>query len=135
MDTLSLKELVKLILTRSFTDSNFMMTFLFHTFLLPACFCFAFILLLRNHSKKRYSVGSTVKAGASILLIFFLSLIFFISYSFGLNAKIRHELPEKDLNKDITLLNVLYPFLYNYTSYSSDKLFNPEIFYILNLIR
>ena len=38
----------------------------------------------------------------------------------------RQELPEKDFNKDKTLLNVLYPFLYNYTSYSSDKLFNPE---------
>lgn len=59
------------------------------------------------------------------MLISFLSLNFFISYSFRLNAKIRHELPEKDLNKDITLLNVLYPFLYLY-SYSSDKLFNPE---------
>lgn len=88
-------------------------------------FCFL-ILLLRNHSKKRYSVANTVKMGASILLISFLSLTFFISYSFGLNAKMRHELPEKDLNKDKTLLNVLYPFLYNYTSYSSDKLFNPE---------
>lgn len=38
----------------------------------------------------------------------------------------RKELPEKDFNKDKTLLNVLNPFLYNYTSYSSDKLFNPE---------
>jgi hypothetical protein len=88
-------------------------------------FCFL-VLLLRNHSKKRYSVANTVKIGASILLISFLSLTFFISYSFGLNAKMRHELPEKDFNKDKTLLNVLYPFLYNYTSYSSDKLFNPE---------
>ncbi len=35
-------------------------------------------------------------------------------------------MPEKDLNKDKTLLNVLQPFLYNYTSYSSEKLFNPE---------
>ncbi|MFZ4930300.1 hypothetical protein [Chryseobacterium sp. Mn2064] len=38
----------------------------------------------------------------------------------------RTLLPEKDLNKDKTLLNVLQPFLYNYTSYSSEKLFNPE---------
>jgi hypothetical protein len=56
----------------------------------------------------------------------FFSLTFFISYSFGFNAKLRTELPEKDLNKDKTLLNVLQPFLYNYTSYSSEKLFNPE---------
>ncbi|WP_228451709.1 hypothetical protein [Chryseobacterium sp. SN22] len=38
----------------------------------------------------------------------------------------RQELPEKNFNKDKTLLNVLNPFLYTYTSYSSDKLFNPE---------
>jgi len=88
-------------------------------------FCFL-VLLLRNHSKNKYSVNNTVKIGASLLLISFLSLTFFISYSFGLNAKMRNELPEKDLNKDKTMLNVLYPFLYNYTSYSSDKLFNPE---------
>lgn len=87
--------------------------------------CFL-ILLLRNHSKKKYSAANIVKIGASLLLISFLSLTFFISYSFGLNAKMRNELPEKDFNKDKTLLNVLYPFLYNYTSYSSDKLFNPE---------
>lgn len=55
-----------------------------------------------------------------------MSLTFFISYSFGFNAKLRTELPEKNLNKDKTLLNVLQPFLYNYTSYSSEKLFNPE---------
>lgn len=88
-------------------------------------FCF-FVLLLRNHSKNKYSFANILKIGASLLLISFLSLTFFISYSFGLNAKMRQELPEKDFNKDKTLLNVLYPFLYNYTSYSSDKLFNPE---------
>ncbi|WP_346986021.1 hypothetical protein [Chryseobacterium sp. POE27] len=74
----------------------------------------------------KYGFSNMVKIGASLLLISFLSLTFFISYSFGLNAKMRQELPEKDFNKDKTLLNVLYPFLYNYTSYSSDKLFNPE---------
>ncbi|WP_312901310.1 hypothetical protein [Chryseobacterium taichungense] len=88
-------------------------------------FCFL-VLLLRNHSKKKYSVINIVKIGTSLLLISFLSLTFFISYSFGLNAKMRQELPEKDFNKDKTFLNVLYPFLYNYTSYSSGKLFNPE---------
>lgn len=98
--------------------SHFFITCLF-------LFCFL-VLLLRNHSKKKYSVTNTVKIGASLLIISFLSLTFFISYSFGLNAKMRQELPEKDFNKDKTLLNVLYPFLYNYTSYSSEKLFNPE---------
>ncbi len=88
-------------------------------------FCFL-VFLLRNHSKKKYGMAGTMKIGASLLLISFLSLTFFISYSFGLNAKMRTELPEKDFNKDKTLLNVLNPFLYNYTSYSSDKLFNPE---------
>jgi hypothetical protein len=88
-------------------------------------FCFL-VLLLRNHSKKKYNIADKVKIGASVLLVSLLSLTFFISYSFGLNAKMRTELPEKDFNKDKTLLNVLNPFLYNYTSYSSDKLFNPE---------
>lgn len=88
-------------------------------------FCFL-VLLLRNHSKKGYNIANKVKIGASVLLISFLSLTFFISYSFGLNAKMRQELPEKDFNRDKTLLNVLNPFLYNYTSYSSEKLFNPE---------
>lgn len=59
-------------------------------------------------------------------MVSFSSLTFFISYSFGFNAKLRTELPEKELNKDKTLLNVLHPFLYNYTSYSSEKLFNPK---------
>lgn len=88
-------------------------------------FCFL-VLLLINHSRKKYGVSGMVKIAASLMLISFLSLTFFISYSFGLNAAMRHELPEKELNKDKTLLNVLNPFLYNYTSYSSDKLFNPE---------
>ncbi|MDQ1161328.1 hypothetical protein QE422_001696 [Chryseobacterium sp. SORGH_AS 447] len=88
-------------------------------------FCFL-VLLLRNHSKIGYNMVNKVKIGASVLFISFLSLTFFISYSFGLNAKMRQELPEKDFNKDKTLLNVLNPFLYNYTSYSSEKLFNPE---------
>lgn len=96
-------------------------------FFITGLFLFCFLaLLLRNHSKKKYSFANILKIGACLLLISFLSLTFFISYSFGLNAKMRQELPEKDFNKDKTLLNILYPFLYNYTSYSSDKLFNPE---------
>lgn len=59
-------------------------------------------------------------------MISLFSLTFFISYSLGGNAKIRTELPEKAFNEDKTLLNVLQPFLYSYTSYSSEKLFNPE---------
>lgn len=84
------------------------------------------IFLLRNHSKQGYSAFRLVKIGGLLLLLSVLSLSFFISYSFGLSAKLKTELPETDFNKDKTLLNVLNPFLYNYTSYSSEKLFNPE---------
>ncbi len=97
-----------------------------HVFI-SGLFLFLFlVILLRNHSKRAYNVSNISKIGVSLLLISFLSLTFFISYSLGLNVKMRQELPEKDFNKDKTLLNVLNPFLYNYTSYSSDKLFNPE---------
>ncbi|UKB80394.1 hypothetical protein [Chryseobacterium sp. MEBOG07] len=96
-------------------------------FFISGLFLFVFvIILLRNHSKKRDGLSKILKIGIILLLVSFFSLTFFISYSFGLNAKLRTELPEKDLNKDKTLLNVLQPFLYNYTSYSSEKLFNPE---------
>lgn len=84
------------------------------------------IFLLRNHTRQAYSTLNLVKIGGVILLISFLSFSFFISYSFGLNAKLKTELPETDFNTDKALLNVLNPFLYNYTSYSSEKLFNPE---------
>ena len=83
------------------------------------------IFLLKNHSKHNYSFANLLKIGGVLLLISFLSFSFFVSYSFGLNAKLRSELSEAKFNKDKTLLNVLNPFLYNYTSYSSDKLFNP----------
>ncbi|MES2487427.1 MAG: hypothetical protein V4581_15955 [Bacteroidota bacterium] len=56
----------------------------------------------------------------------FLTFTFFISYSFGLNVKLKTELSETKFNQDKTLLNVLNPFLYGHTSYSSEKLFNPE---------
>lgn len=96
-------------------------------FFISGLFLFFFvILLLRNHSKERKELSEILKIGMILLLVSFSSLTFFISYSLGLNAKLRTELPEKDLNKDKTLLNVLQPFLYNYTSYSSEKLFNPE---------
>ncbi len=97
-----------------------------HVFI-SGLFLFLFlVILLRNHAKKAYNVSNISKIGVSLLVVSFLSLTFFISYSLGLNVKMRKELPEKDFNKDKTLLNVLNPFLYNYTSYSSDKLFNPE---------
>ncbi|AZA80678.1 hypothetical protein C1637_12390 [Chryseobacterium lactis] len=96
-------------------------------FFVSGLFLFFFVIfLLRNHSKKRYELSKTLGIGIILLLVSFFSLTFFISYSFGLNAKLRTELPEKNLNKDKTLLNVLQPFLYNYTSYSSEKLFNPK---------
>ncbi|QGK77195.1 hypothetical protein GIY83_04225 [Flavobacterium sp. SLB02] len=86
---------------------------------------FFLIFLLKNHSKQNYSFTNLLKIGALLLLISFFSFSFFVSYSFGMNAKMRTELSEYKLNKDKTLLNVLRPFLYNYTSYSSEKLFNP----------
>lgn len=97
-----------------------------HVFVSGLFLFFFVIFLLRNHSRKRYELSKKLGIGIVLLLISFLSLTFFISYSFGFNAKLRTELPEKDLNKDKTLLNVLQPFLYNYTSYSSEKLFNPK---------
>ncbi|MEJ5104503.1 hypothetical protein [Chryseobacterium sp. MYb328] len=97
-----------------------------HVFISGLFLFFFIIFLLRNHSKKRNTLSQKLGIGIILLLVSFSSLTFFISYSLGLNAKLRTELPEKDLNKDKTLLNVLQPFLYNYTSYSSEKLFNPE---------
>lgn len=97
-----------------------------HVFVTGLFLFFFVIFLLRNHSKKKYKLSQKLGIGIILLLVSFFSLTFFISYSFGFNAKLRTELPEKDLNKDKTLLNVLQPFLYNYTSYSSENLFNPE---------
>ncbi|MBP2616798.1 hypothetical protein [Chryseobacterium jejuense] len=97
-----------------------------HVFVTGLFLFFFVIFLLRNHSKKRNGLSKNLGIGIVLLLISFFSLTFFISYSFGFNAKLRTELPEKDLNKDKMLLNVLQPFLYNYTSYSSEKLFNPK---------
>lgn len=97
-----------------------------HFFVSGLFLLFFTIFFLRNHSKKRNGLSQKLGIGIILLLVSFLSLTFFISYSFGLNAKLRTELPEKALNKDKELLNILQPFLYNYTSYSSEKLFNPE---------
>eukprot|EP01012_Entosiphon_sulcatum_P024419 TRINITY_DN29589_c0_g1_i1.p1 TRINITY_DN29589_c0_g1~~TRINITY_DN29589_c0_g1_i1.p1 ORF type:complete len:280 (-),score=9.96 TRINITY_DN29589_c0_g1_i1:162-1001(-) len=82
------------------------------------------ILLIRNHSRQQYTAKNLIKIGAILLPIVFLSLTFFMSYSFGMNAKLRQELPEKNFNADKTLLNVLNPFLYPYGSYNSETLFN-----------
>ncbi|WP_347216046.1 hypothetical protein [Chryseobacterium sp.] len=97
-----------------------------HVFISGLFLFFFIIFLLRNHSKKRNTLSQKLGIGIILLLVSFSSLTFFISYSFGFNAKLRTLLPKKDLNKDKELLNVLQPFLYNYTSYSSEKLFNPE---------
>ncbi|SDJ59807.1 hypothetical protein [Chryseobacterium jejuense] len=97
-----------------------------HVFVSGLFLFFFVIFLLRNHSKKRNGLSKNLGIGLILLLVSFLSLTFFISYSFGFNAKLRTVLPEKDFNKDKTFLNVLQPFLYNYTSYSSTSLFNPE---------
>ncbi|MFH6988857.1 hypothetical protein ACHRVW_14035 [Flavobacterium collinsii] len=95
-------------------------------FFISGLFLFFFLIfLVKKHSRKDYAFANLLKIGFLLLLICFLSFSFFISYSFGLNAKLRSELSEHKFNKDKTLLNVLNPFLYNYTSYSSEKLFNP----------
>lgn len=97
-----------------------------HVFISGLFLFFFVIFLLRNHSGKSNKLSQKLGMGVLLLLVSFLSLTFFISYSLGLNTKLRTELSEKDLNKDKKLLNVLQPFLYNYTSYSSESLFNPE---------
>ncbi|MCS4303398.1 hypothetical protein [Chryseobacterium sp. BIGb0232] len=97
-----------------------------HVFVTGLFLFFFVIFLFINHPKKSNSISQKLRMGGILLLVSFLSLTFFISYSFGFNAKLRTVLPEKDLNKDKTLLNVLQPFLYNYTSYSSENLFNPK---------
>ncbi|WP_369013925.1 hypothetical protein [Flavobacterium anhuiense] len=84
------------------------------------------IFLIRNHSRENYKGGNLFKVAICLLLISFLTFSFFISYSFGMNAKLKTELSENDFNNDKKLLNVLNPFLYGYTSYSSEKLFNYE---------
>lgn len=95
-------------------------------FFVSGLFLFFFLIfLVRNHAREQYSFAVLFKIGSLLLLVSFLSFSFFISYSFGLNAKLKTELSETNFNKDKTLLNVLNPFLYNYTSYSSEKLFNP----------
>jgi len=96
-------------------------------FFVSGLFLFFFLIfLLKNHSRQRYSVVKLMQVGAFLLLLSFVTFTFFISFSFGQNAKLRTELPEKKYNEDKELLNVLYPFLYPYTSYSSEKLFNYE---------
>jgi hypothetical protein len=81
------------------------------------------ILLIRNHSRQKYNFLNLFKIGIILFPIGFLSLTFFISYSFGMNAKLKQELPEKKFNADKTLLNVLNPFLYPGSSYNSENLF------------
>lgn len=96
-----------------------------HFFISGLFSLFFLIFLLKNHTKQNYSFANLLKIGGLLLLMSFFCFSFFVSYSFGLNAKLKSELSETKFNKDKTLLNVLNPFLYNYTSYSSEKLFNP----------
>ncbi len=96
-------------------------------FFVSGLFLFFFLIfLIRNHARENYKGGNLIKVGVCLLFISFLTFSFFISYSFGMNAKLKSELSENDFNKDKKLLNVLNPFLYGYTSYSSEKLFNYE---------
>lgn len=97
--------------------SHFFITGLFLLILL--------ILLLKNHTKQKYSWSNLIKIGSVFLLISFLSFSFFISYSFGMYAQLRSELSQDRFNKDKSLLNVLNPFLYDSESYASDQLFDP----------
>jgi hypothetical protein len=97
-----------------------------HFFVSGLFLLFFLIFLIKNHSKENYKVGNLLKIAGCLLVVSFLTFSFFISYSFGMNAKLKTELSENDLNKDKKLLNVLNPFLYGFTSYSSEKLFNYE---------
>lgn len=95
-------------------------------FFISGLFLFFFLIfLLRNHFKQKHAAATLFKISFLLLLISFFSFTFFVSFSFGQNAKLRSELSETEFRKDKQLLNVLRPFLYNYTSYSSEKLFNP----------
>ncbi|KOP35778.1 hypothetical protein DBB36_12635 [Flavobacterium sp. WLB] len=97
-----------------------------HFFISGLFLLFFLIFLLKNHARQHYSFGKILKIGFFLLLISFVSLTFFISFSFGQNVKLKGELSEKSYNKDKELLNVLNPFLYNSSSYYSEKLFNYE---------
>jgi len=95
-----------------------------HFFVSNLFLLFFLIILIRNHARQQHKGKDLLKISLLLLLVSALSFSFFISYSFGMNAKLRTELPEHDFNNDKTLLNTLNPFLYKYTSYSSEKLFN-----------
>ena len=97
-----------------------------HFFVSGLFLLFFLFFLIRNHSREGYKGGNLFKIAGCLLFISFLTFSFFISYSFGMNAKLKLELSEKDFNNDKKLINVLNPFLYAYTSYSSEKLFNYE---------
>lgn len=99
-------------------------------FLISSLFLMLFLFFSRHYSREKFSLLNMFKIGSILLLISFLCFTFFISYNLGVTAKLKTEISEKDFDKDKTLLNTLYPFLYNYTSYSSEKLFDyPNILY------
>ncbi|GAA3782582.1 hypothetical protein [Flavobacterium ginsengiterrae] len=97
-----------------------------HFFVSGLFLLFFLIFLVKNHTRQQYSFGKLSLIGFFLLLISFFTFTFFISFSFGQNAKLRSELSQKSYNEDKTLLNTLNPFLYSSNSYHSEKLFNYE---------
>lgn len=95
-----------------------------HFFITGLFLLIVLILLIRNHAKEKYSTLNLIKIGGILLFIVCLSLTFFMSYSFGMNAKLKHELSVKNFNADKKLLNVLNPFLYPGSHYHAETLFN-----------
>lgn len=104
-----------------------------HFFVTGLFLLIVLILLIRNHSKEKYSALNLIKTGAALLFIVFLSLTFFISYSFGMNAKLKQELSAKNFNADKKLLNVLNPFLYPGSHYNSETL-SQTLFNVTNIL-
>ncbi|WP_316799603.1 hypothetical protein [Pedobacter frigidisoli] len=94
-----------------------------HFFIAGLFLLITLILLIRNHSRVHYSVKQLLLIGGVLLLTVANSLTFFMSYSFGMNASLKNELPEKKLNADKTLLNVLNSFLYPVGAYNSESMF------------
>lgn len=97
-----------------------------HFFVSGLFLLFFLIFLLKNHARQQYSSAKIFQIGFLLLLISFFTFTFFVSFSFGQNAKLRGELSQKNYNEDKKLLNVLNPFLYGSSSYHSEKLFNYE---------
>lgn len=94
-----------------------------HFFITGLFLLITLILLIRNHSRANYSAKKLLLIGGVLLLTVANSLTFFLSYSFGMNASLKKELPEKKFNADKKLLNVLNPFLYPLGAYNNESMF------------